>query len=194
MEQRYKKAEHGIELEKMHEFIMQHGETVCYDKGERFECEGEPTRWWGFVEKGYFKYTVRGISDGCEHIAWFSFEGEFVGAYPNLLDGSKAQFTIEAVVPCSVVRVSGEQLKQFFSQNYETLQLCVIMSNHILTQFQARYIDFHRAKPIERYNLLIQRCPGIVHDLSLKEISSFLNIAPQTLSRIRKAIAHGAKK
>ena len=41
---------------------------------------------------------------------------------------------------------------------------------------------------------LIQRCPGIINDLSLQEIASFLNISPGYLSRIRKAITFSNEK
>ena len=158
------------------------------------EQEGEQPKWFAFVKKGYFKYMVRGISDGCDHIAWFSFEDEVVGDYPNLLYGQPSQFTIEAVVPCTVVRISCEQLYQFFNMNSENTMLYVLMSNHILCQFQARYLDFHRATPRERYELLLHRCPGIVNDLPLNAIASFLNISPSHLSNIRKEITFSSVK
>ena len=41
---------------------------------------------------------------------------------------------------------------------------------------------------------LIQRCPGIINDLSLQEIASFLNISPGYLSTIRKEITFSNKK
>ena len=186
MEQRYNRKD--IDLWRLYNYCEQHGEVACYEKGERLEQEGEQPKWFAFVKKGYFKYTVHGISDGCEHIAWFSFEGEVVGDYPNLLYGKLSQFTIEAVVPCTVLRISYRQLEQFFNMNAETMMFHTLMSNHILRQFQARYLDFHRATPRERYELLLRRCPGIINDLPLNVIASFLNISPSHLSNIRKEI------
>ena len=194
MEEKYQSTEHGIELKELHEFIRQHGETVSYDKGERLECEGEPARWWAFVEEGYFKYTVRGVSDDREHIAWFSLKGEFVGAYPNVLDGSKAHFTIEAMTPCRVVRISGEQLERFFSQSKETERLGRRITAHLLKQFQLRSISLLNTTPEERYKQLLERCPGIIHDLSLQDIASFLGITPIYLSKIRKGITFNKEK
>ena len=194
MEQRYNATGHGIDLGKLYDFCKQYGETVVYQKGEQMELEGEQPKWFAFVQKGYFKYTVRGISNGSDHIAWFSFEDEVVGDYPNLLYGKSSQFTIEAVVPCTVVRISSEQLYRFFNMNSENMMLHVLMSNHILCQFQARYLDFHRATPKERYELLIQRCPGITKDLTIQEIASFLNITPNYLSTIRKEITFSNEK
>lgn len=57
----------------------------------------------------------------------------------------------------------------------------------------ARYQDFHRATPHERYNLLMQRCPGIVEHLNLQDIASFLNVTPKTISKIRKEITFSYK-
>ena len=69
MEEKYQSTEHSIDLGRLHDFIRQHGEAVDYRRGERLETEGEPARWLAFVERGQFKYVVRGISDGREHIA-----------------------------------------------------------------------------------------------------------------------------
>ena len=191
MEEKYQSQEHGIELKELREFVRQHGETVSYDKGERLACEGEPARWWAFVEEGYFKYTVRGISDGREHIAWFSCEGEFVGAYPDVLDGSMAQTTIEAMTLCRVVRISGEQLEWFFSQSKETERLGRRITAHVLKQFQRRSIILLAATPLERYKQLFERCPGIINDLPLGALASFLGISQKTLSVVRREFVGG---
>ena len=192
MEQRYNRK--NIDLKQLYDYCEQHGEVACYEKGEQMEQEGKQPKWFAFVKKGYFKYMVRGISNGRDHIAWFSFEDEIVGDYPNLLYGNQSQFTIEAVVPCTVVRISCEQLYRFFNMNSENMMLHVLISNHILCQFQARYLDFHRATPKERYKLLIRRCPGITKDLTIQEIASFLKISPGYLSTIRKEITFSNDK
>ena len=68
MEEKYQSTEHSIDLGRLYEFIRQHGEAVDYRRGKRLETEGEPARWWAFVERGQFKY-VEHDDDGREHIA-----------------------------------------------------------------------------------------------------------------------------
>ena len=169
------------------------GKMVEYRKGEQLEREGDPARWFGFVTEGCFKYVIHGISDDKEHITWFSFEGEIVADYPNCLDSRPAQTTIEAMVPTRVLRVSGEQLMDFFRQDAEKMELRSIIAEHLLSQARARYTDLHRATPLERYELLLKRCPGIVEFLDLQDIASFLNIHPNTVSKIRRDITFGGK-
>ena len=192
MEQRF--SNESIDLVTLREFCEQEGEAVMYHKGDQLEREGDPARWFGFVTEGCFKYVTYGISDDREHITWFSFEGEFAGDYPNCLDGGPALTTIEAMVPTRIIRVSGEQLMDFFRQDAEKMELRSVIAEHLLSQARARYTDLHRATARERYELLLQRCPGIVEHLALQDLASFLCITPQMLSKIRKNISFGAQK
>ena len=186
MEQKF--SHHSLDLEMLQEFCKREGEIAIYHKGDLLECEGEPTRWFGFVTEGCFKYITRGISDDKEHITWFSFEGEFVADYPCVLSGQPSMTTM---MPCRVWRVNGEELLGFFHQSIKNMELRAVIGEHMLNQFKARYQDFHRATPHERYSLLMKRCPGIVEHLNLQDIASFLNVTPKTISKIRKEITFG---
>ena len=192
MEQRF--SNNSLDLEALRDFCRREGEEVIYRKGDQLEREGDPARWLAYVESGCFKYVTHGISDDKEHITWFSFEGEFVVDYPTFLYGRPAQTTIVAMMPSRVIRVTGEQMKQFFDQSKETMELRAIIAEHILFQFRSRYLDLHCTTARERYDLLMQRCPGIVKHLDLQDIASFLNVTPQMLSRIRKEISFEAGK
>ena len=192
MEQKF--SNNSIDLQALLDFCKKEGKEVIYRKGEQLEREGDPARWFGFVTEGCFKYITRGLSDGRDHLTWFSFEGEFVADYPCVLSGQPSQATIEAMMPCRVWRVSGEELLGFFRQSIKNMELRAVIDEHMLNQFKARYQDFHRATPHERSNLLMQRCPGIVEHLNLQDIASFLNVTPKTISKIRKGITFEAKK
>ena len=192
MEQRF--SNNSLDLETLREFCKREGEAVTYRKGDQLEREGDPARWFAFVTEGCFKYVTHGISDDREHITWFSFQGEYVVDYPTFLYGRPSQTTIEAMMPSRVIRVTGQQLEQFFDQSKETMKLRAIIAEHILFQFRSRYLDLHCTTARERYEMLMQRCPGIVDHLALQDIASFLNVTPQTISKIRKEITFDSRK
>ena len=202
MEQKF--SNNSIDLQVLREFCEREGEAVSYCKGDQMEREGDPSRWFGYVTDGCFKYVTHGISDDREHITWFSFAGEFAGDYPNCLDGRPAQTTIEAMMPSRVLCVTGEQMLQMFfgersdkvdyRQNMQTMELRSVIGELILRQHRACYLDLHRATARERYELLLRRCPGIVHHLALQDLASFLCVTPNYLSTIRKDITFEAKK
>ena len=183
------KFSNTLDLQVLREFCEREGEAVSYRKGDQLEREGDPARWFAYVKEGCFKY-VNHSSDGREHITWFSFEGEFVVDYPTFLYGRPSQTTIEAMMPSRVLRVTGEQLEQFFDQDMETMELRSIIAEHILSQFRSRYLDLHCASARERYEKLLLRCPGIVDLLNLQDIASFLSVTPKTISMIRRDITY----
>ena len=57
--------------------------------------------------------------------------------------------------------MSGEQLVKRFSQDKKSMDLRCLIAEHLFSQARARYTDLHRATPLERYELLLRRCPGI---------------------------------
>ena len=213
----YKFEKNKIDLQLLRDFCEREGEAVVYRKGDQLEREGDPARWFAFVTEGCFKYVKYGISDDKapikrepssslgmaereearpkvkEHITWFSFEGEFAGDYPACLDGRPSQTTIKAMMPSRLLRVSSEQLMDFFRQDAEKMELRSVIAEHLLSQARACYLDLHRATARERYELLLKRCPGIVEFLDLQDIASFLNIHPNTVSKIRRDITFGGK-
>ena len=192
MEQKF--SNNSLDLETLREFCKREGEAVTYRKGDQLEREGDPARWFAFVTEGCFKYVTHGISDDREHITWFSFEGEFVVDYPTFLYARPSQTTIVAMMPSRVIRVTGEQMRQYFDQSKETIELRAIIAEHILFQFRSRYLDLHCTTARERYDLLMQRCPGIVEHLDLQDIASFLNVHPNTISKIRRDITFESQK
>ena len=203
MEQKFGK--NSIDIESLREFCEREGKEVTYRKGDQLEREGDPARWFGFVTEGCFKYVTYGISDDKapikrepssslgmaereearpkvkEHITWFSFEGEFAGDYPACLDGRPSQTTIKAMMPSRLLRVKKMELRS-------------VIAEHLLSQARACYLDLHRAIARERYELLLQRCPGIVEHLALQDLASFLCITPNYLSTIRKSITFEVQK
>ena len=143
MEQKFNNKR--LDLQILREFCEREGEEIAYRKGDQLEREGDPARWFALVTEGCFKYVKYGMSDDKVHITWFSFEGEFVCDYPTFLYDRPSQATIEAMVPSRVLRVTGQQLEQFFNQNMETMKLRAMIGEHILSQFRSRYLELHCA-------------------------------------------------
>ena len=214
MEQKF--SNNSIDLQTLREFCQREGKEVTYRKGDQLEREGDPARWFAFVIEGCFKYVNYSCDDKApikrepssspgmakreealpkvkEHITWFSFEGEFVVDYPTFLYGRPSQTTIEAMIPSRVLRVTGQQLEQYFDQSKATMKLRAVIAEHILFQFRSRYLDLHCATARERYESLLRRCPGIVRHLDLQDLASFLCITPNYLSTIRKSITFESK-
>lgn len=51
-----------------------------------------------------------------------------------------------------------------------------------------RMLQAYCDSPEQRYITLMQRCPNLKEEVSLKEIASFIGVTPETVSHIRKKI------
>lgn len=89
----------------------------------------------------------------------------------------------------SVVYVLPHKAVEDFFNSTTTRQLLgrqAVEAN--LLDIGQRMLSIYRDTPEERYLQLAGQCPYIQKIVSLKEIASYLMIAPETLSRIRKKI------
>jgi len=181
-------------LEFLKDYCIKEGELTLFSKGEFFESEGECSKWIAFVKKGYFKYIVYNKVSEKSYITGIAFENEFVADYPNCLYHRKSQVTIIAGIDSEVYLIRGETLKKMYEQDPVTLRIGKDLGEKLFTQTYTRFLDSYRLDPRGRYEKLLSRCPHIVQRLSLKEIASFLNVTPKTISLIRKEITFGNSK
>lgn len=180
----------GLDLSALIDYSVHHGRLTKYANGDYFIKTGEHSRLIGFVEDGYFKYLVHNPSEQKVYISGFAFEGEFVGDYPHCLSAQTSDVTIVAGTSCKVFLVPGEEILTLLdSDGMRGLKQTI--SDHLFSQVYAQYLDTYRISTRERYKNLLQRCPGIVQSISLKDIASYLKVTPTTISNIRREITFG---
>ena len=67
----------GLDLSRLTEYCVNHGQLTQYAKGDYFIKAGEKSRFIGFIECGYFNYIVHNSSEQKDYITGFAFDGEF---------------------------------------------------------------------------------------------------------------------
>ena len=180
----------GLDLSRLTEYCINHGQLKQYAKGDYFVKEDEKSRYIAYIECGYFNYKVHNSSEGKDYITGFAFEGEFVGDYPNCLSGKTSEVTIVAGTSCKIYQLTGEELcRQLDSDGMRDLKLAI--SDNLFSQVYTQYLDTYRMTTRERYKRLLLRCPEIVQSINLKDIASYLKVTPTTISNIRREITFG---
>lgn len=180
----------GLDLSRLTEYCINHGQLKQYAKGDYFVKEDEESRYIAYIECGYFNYKVHNSSEGKDYITGFAFEGEFVGDYPNCLSGKTSEVTIVAGTSCKIYQLTSEELcRQLDSDGMRDLKL--VISDNLFSQVYTQYLDTYRMTTRERYKRLLLRCPEIVQSINLKDIASYLKVTPTTISNIRREITFG---
>ena len=165
------------------DFCRENGTLCHYKKGECFVQQGSIARYAALVVSGYFKITTLNDS-GDEAVVNFAFPGQLITDFHSSLRGESSQFAIIAGADCDIMRVPLKNFKDYLSPSlldeYKALFNMVFM----------RLLNLYRKSPRQRYVELCEQYPQIVETVTLKDISSFLLITPNHLSRIRRELAN----
>lgn len=174
----------ALDLSYWHECCAKEGTLRHFAKGEMFARRGNRLRYWGISVRGYFKYALTD-TDGNVHVTGFAFKNEFIGDYLSIVNGQPLRTDIIAAADADVMLCNVNMIRRIFEEQPE---LRYGLAERLFQQAYTQYLDMHIKSPKERYLELLRRCPGILQNITLKEMSSYLNITPTHLSRIRREL------
>lgn len=172
------------------EHCLQQGKKRIYKKGEYFNRTGEVCRAFGYIVQGSFRHSYMD-ADSNRHVIGYNFEKSFVSDYNSLTGQLPAAVCSEAIRESIVYEISFNELEAFWKQSDEYQALGRKLAEGLFRMAYNRILNQYVSSPKTRYLELLKRCPNIIQLTSLKEIASFLNISPYTLSRIRKEVTFG---
>ncbi|MCC6722565.1 MAG: Crp/Fnr family transcriptional regulator [Bacteroidia bacterium] len=150
-----------------------------------FLHEGNIAYHTGFVNQGCLKtYTID--NNGNEIIYQISIEGWWVADMFSFLTGEAAAYNIEAIEESEVLIMDMSGRDKIFNKvpQFERYMRILLEKNYIANQQRLNSIMSNTAEV--RYRNYIKKYPLIANRVPLKTIASYLGIAPESLSRIRK--------
>ena len=158
-------------------------EPLKYLRGEVILSEGEECTCMYYVERGMVRqYYYKNGKDVTEH---FSFEGRIVMCIESLLKHVPSQIIIEALETTHLYALPRKKLLEAIDSCPELGILYRKILEHALisSQHHADSRRFENAQ--ERYERLLREKPEIILRAPMIHVASFLQMTPETLSRVR---------
>ncbi len=159
-----------------------------FNKNQFYLREGDVEQQIGFLNSGLFRWYYIN-KDGDESNYHFFFDENFVVDYHSFVTQQPSRMFIQALEPAEVVLLPKRDLILSIykkSHAWESFGRLIAEASYIETAKRAH--DFLFLSPEERYLELIKMRPDIINRVSLTNISSYLGVKPQSLSRIRKRL------
>lgn len=180
LKDKYVLSEKDIEVlfEKFEEFSVQKKEIILQ--------EGQTDYYIYLVEKGIVKSSI--FREGREFIVFFALENEVPFSSPDLTHVGQSLYTLEAITDCVLWRISRKDLTSLFRISYDLSNWGRVILQEWLTASSFYFSSIHWMSKKEQYQYLLEKMPRLVQRLSMKDLSSWLDITPQSLSRIRANI------
>lgn len=154
-------------------------------KGEYLQREGDLLKYGAFVCKGFLRSYVID-NKGREHIIQFAPENWWISDKGAGAEGSKASCFIDAIEDSAILLIDQ-------AGHFKMLEKVAAYNKSFQAGMQKRseakdkrIVHSLVADAEERYTDFIQTYPSIAQRVPQHMLASYLGIAPETLSRVRR--------
>ena len=138
-----------------------------------------------YVERGMVRqFYYKGGRDVTEH---FSYEGRIVICIESFLKQEPSRLMVEGLETSYVFGIPYDRLMQLVETDKEMAQLYQKILEHALISSQEHADSQRFENATERYVRLLKTKPEIVLRAPMVHVASFLQMTPETLSRVRAA-------
>ncbi len=159
-----------------------------FQKGDTILEEGMVCSALYFVDKGMVRqYYYKNNKDVTEH---FSFEGRIVFCIESFLKQEPSRLIVEALEPTELFAIPYIELHKLMGRNQEIEMLYRKILEHVAISSQEHADSQRFENAAERYERLLREKREIVLRAPMVHIASFLQMTPETLSRVRGASAN----
>ena len=154
---------------------------------------GDPCRYECFVNKGCMRQYYVG-ANGQEHMISFAVEDWWFSDMYGLITGKPSLTNIDALEDSELLVIERTAYEEMLLRIPKMERFFrIILQRSMITQ-QLRIIESISLSADERYCRFAERYPLLEQRLPQKQIASYLGIAPESLSRIRRQRLESLKK
>ncbi len=160
-----------------------------YLKGQMILSEGDIDKDIMYIAKGMTRqFYFKNGKELTEHIAT---EGGIVMCIESLFKEKPTEIQVEALEQTWIYSLPKDKLEQvaLHNSNIQILYRKILEESLILSQVHADLVRFETAQ--ERYQKLCKLMPQVNLRAPLVYIASYLQMTPETLSRVRTAALKG---
>lgn len=153
-------------------------------KGDFLIRQGQVENFIYFLNQGATRNYF--VKDGKDFTVDFHFAGDFVTAYYSWITREPSSIFIELLVDTEVVAIPYKFLNEFYIKYHNCEKIGRLIAEYQYIKRLRKEMDLLSQTAEERYAELMQRNPALIQKISVKHLSSYLGIHPESLSRIRK--------
>jgi CRP-like cAMP-binding protein len=160
-------------------------EIVDYPKGELLEHQGDRAMEQYFILDGILKRVVSN-AEGHEMILRFAAESDIDTSYAAWRLKTPIPYSIRAVTRVRAAKLSMEEWVAFMERHPAVKSVFEFQVMKLMSEVMAHVITLHLLDAPGRVRRFLRKNARLGGRLPKKELASYLNLSPETLSRLKK--------
>ena len=161
-------------------------DIVDYAKGEALEHQGDLSMEQYFIIEGILKRVVSN-AQGKEMILRFAAEGEIDTSYAAWRLKTPIPYSIRAVTKVRAAKLSMQQWVHFMESHDSIKSEFELEIMKLMSEVMGHTITLHLLDAPGRVQRFMRKHPALAERLPKKELASYLNLSPETLSRLKRS-------
>ena len=156
-----------------------------YPKGEQLEHQGDRSMDQYFIIDGILKRVVSN-AQGREMILRFAAEADIDTSYAAWRLKTPIPYSIRAVTRVRAAKLSMQHWVQFLERHAAVKSTFEFEIMKLMSEVMAHTITLHLLDAPGRVQRFLRKHADLADRLPKKELASYLNLSPETLSRLKR--------
>jgi CRP-like cAMP-binding protein len=157
-----------------------------FKKREKIVNLGEVDIHVNYVQEGLVRKYI--IHNGKEINTLFAQEGSIVCSTISFIKQQPSEVILEAIEPTILVSMTHENIEKVFAENQKFERLGrMILANQLIMK-EATTLSQVKETVRERFLRFVELNPDLIQRIPQKMLASYLNIEPETFSRLKHLI------
>lgn len=140
-----------------------------------------------FVISGCIALVIEG--ENKNSVLGFGYDNSIITSFISFSTEKPTALSLIGVSETKVLKISKKELQKLINNHSEIAKWYYTIIEKTLVGHLKRQVELTTLSPKDRYKLFIERSGHLVNSIPLKYISSYLNMTPETLSRVRAVIS-----
>lgn len=157
------------------------------EKNDYFLREGQTCKQLAFIEKGLVRIYY--IHDGKEITKCFCRENNITCSYSSMITQEPSSCAIQTVENTKLITLSYSSLQELYKKNMFWQQMARIAGEQEYIVEENHNRSMRDLSASDRYKQILEQDSALLQRVPLNHLASYIQVAPETLSRIRKKFA-----
>ncbi len=166
------------------DIFLSASDLITLQKGEDFFLPGAVCDKIGLIKNGLMKCVL--VENEKEVIFEFAYENSFIADYYSFVTGTPSTKVITCLEPTIAYVITRQKLRELSSRYPFMERMSMITNEQLFVRMHEKLTSLLLDSATVRYQKLITARQDLAQRIPQYLLASYLNIKPETISRIRK--------